>query len=280
MWGWRKLRRMLDMMWEGDAMAGAHNTGRGPASETTGGENRYAWQLDVSDFGAAGQARLRDATVLVSRVGGVGGTVALYLAAAGVGRLVLAHAGELRLNDLNRQILMNTPGVGSSRVEVAEATLTSFNPEVVVEAIPANIDAEHAAAIVGRCDLVVSAAPLFSERLAMNQAAVASGTPLIDAAMYDMEARLFVRETSRDPCLACLYPADTPQWKRRFPVLGAVSGTIGSLAAVAAIQVLTGMPRPATGCLTHLDFTTLALRRIAIARRDNCPVCGAIGKNG
>lgn len=261
-------------------MAGASNAGRGPATGTAGGETRYAWQLDVSGFGVAGQARLREATVLVSRVGGVGGTVALYLAAAGVGRLVLAHAGPLRFDDLNRQILMNTPGVGSPRVEVAEATLAGLNPEVVVETIPANIDAEHAAAIVGRCDLVVSAAPLFAERLAMNQAAVASGTPLVDAAMYDMEARLFVRETSRDPCLACLYPADQPQWKRRFPVLGAVSGTIGSLAAVAAIQVLTGMPRPAAGCLTHLDLTSLTLRRIAIERRQDCPVCGPHVRRG
>ena len=261
-------------------MTAARTKGRCGGSETAADEHRYAWQHDVSGFGSEGQARLRDATVLVSRVGGVGGTVALYLAAAGVGRLVLAHAGELRLNDLNRQILMNTPALGRPRAEVAEATLASFNPEVVVEAIPANIDAENAAAIVGLCDLVVSAAPLFSERLAMNQAAVASGTPLVDAAMYDMEARLFVRETSSDPCLACLYPDEPPLWKRRFPVLGAVPGTIGSLAAVAAIQVLTGMPRPAAGRLTHLDFTTLTLRQIAISRRADCPVCGPQVRRG
>ncbi len=227
-------------------------------------DDRYAWQRDVTGFGDEGQARLREATVLVSRVGGVGGTVALYLAAAGVGRLVLAHAGPLRIDDLNRQILMNTAGLGRLRVETAQATLAALNPDVAVETVPA---------IVSRCDLVVSAAPLFSERLAMNAAAISCDVPLVDAAMYDMEARLFVRETASDPCLACLYPADPPQWKRRFPVLGAVSGTIGSIAAVAAIQVLSGMPRPPAGSLTHLDLSSLALRRIAIARRKDCPVC-------
>lgn len=236
-------------------------------------DDRYAWQRDVTGFGDEGQARLREATVLVSRVGGVGGTVALYLAAAGVGRLVLAHAGPLRIDDLNRQILMNTAGLSRLRVETAQATLAALNPDVAVETVPANISDANASQIVSRCDLVVSAAPLFSERLAMNAAAISCDVPLVDAAMYDMEARLFVRETDSDPCLACLYPADPPQWKRRFPVLGAVSGTIGSIAAVAAIQVLSGMPRPPAGSLTHLDLSSLALRRIAIARRKDCPVC-------
>lgn len=240
-------------------------------------DDRYAWQRDVTGFGDEGQARLREATVLVSRVGGVGGTVAVYLAAAGVGRLVLAHAGPLRIDDLNRQILMNTPGLGRPRVETAEATLAALNPDVAVETVPANISDANAAEIVSRCDLVVSAAPLFSERLAMNTAAVACDRPLVDAAMYDMEARLFVRETASDPCLACLYPADPPQWKRRFPVLGAVSGTIGSMAAVAAIQVLTGMPRPPASSLTHFDLSTFALRRVTIARKQDCPVCGEEG---
>lgn len=254
-------------------MSTARNTRVEPETKPAA-EDRYAWQQDVTGFGAEGQARLREATVLVSRAGGVGGTVAVYLAAAGVGRLVLAHAGPLRLDDLNRQILMTTAGLGSPRVDVAEQTLASLNPEVAVETVPANIDAENAAALVDRCDLVVSAAPLFSERLAMNAAAVASGTPLVDAAMYDMEARLFVRETASDPCLACLYPADPPQWKRRFPVLGAVSGTIGAMAAVAAIQVLTGMPRPAAGSLTYFDLSSLTLRQVAIAKRVGCCVCG------
>ena len=140
------------------------------------GEDRYAWQEAVTGFGAEGQKRLRDATVLVSRVGGVGGTAAIYLAAAGIGRLILAHAGPLRLDDLNRQILMNTPGLGQSRADVATATLASLNPDVAVEAVPENISPENALSLVRRCDLVVSAAPLFSERLAMNAAAVASSS--------------------------------------------------------------------------------------------------------
>jgi molybdopterin/thiamine biosynthesis adenylyltransferase len=237
-------------------------------------EDRYAWQQEVTGFGPAGQARLRAATVLVSRIGGVGGTAAAYLAAAGVGRLLLAHGGSLRLDDLNRQILMNTPGVGSLRVDVADETLRGLNPDVMIETIPANITAENASELVARCDLVVSAAPLFAERLALNQAAVRWKKPLVDAAMYDLEARLFVRETQDDPCLACLYPAEPVAWRRRFPVLGAVAGVIGSLAALAAIQVLAGMPRPTAGRLLHFDLDAFAGRQITIPKRADCPVCG------
>src|SRR5438132_8809559 len=93
---------------------------------------RYDWQLSVSGFGEAGQLRLKKATVLVTRIGGVGGTLAMQLAAAGVGRLILAHAGNLRPDDLNRQLLMNHEGIGQSRVEQAARRLRAFNPHVEI----------------------------------------------------------------------------------------------------------------------------------------------------
>src|SRR5213593_220561 len=106
---------------------------------------RYEWQMDVPGFGEAGQRRLKSATVLVSRVGGLGGAVAHQLAAAGVGHLILAHAGPIRLDDLNRQLLMTHAGVGRSRVESAAQRLQELNPHVRVTPVPENVRAANVA---------------------------------------------------------------------------------------------------------------------------------------
>ena len=110
--------------------------------------DRYAWQLGVTDLGVTGQRRLKQASVLVSRIGGVGGTAALYLAAAGVGRLVLAHAGPVRRDDLNRQVLMSTPELGRPRIEVAAERLAALNPHVVVETVGENVSEANASRLV------------------------------------------------------------------------------------------------------------------------------------
>src|SRR3954470_1077921 len=125
----------------------------------------YQWQMWIPDLGEAGQRKLRDASVLVTRVGGVGGTAALYLAAAGVGRIVLAHGGNIKKSDLHRQILMSHGQVGQSRVEVAAARLRELNPHVRVEAVGENVSEGNVLKLVGDVDLVVDGAPRFEERL-------------------------------------------------------------------------------------------------------------------
>jgi molybdopterin/thiamine biosynthesis adenylyltransferase len=235
--------------------------------------DRYSWQRAVTGFGDDAQRRLKAASVLVSRVGGVGGAAATYLAAAGVGRLVLAHAGSLRRNDLNRQTLMSTAGIGLPRVDQAAARLRDLNPHVVVEAVPENATAENAGRLVARCDLVVSAAPLFAERLLLNAEAVRQGRPLVDAAMYDSEARL-MSVVPGGPCLACLYPAPPPHWRREFPVLGAVAGSVGALAALEAIKILTGCGESLGGRLWTFDTAAMTCRTLTIPVRPACPVCG------
>src|SRR3954447_6326674 len=109
---------------------------------------RYEWQLDVTGFGPEGQARLKRASVLVSRVGGVGGNVAYQLAAAGVGRLVLAHAGKGRLDDLNRQLLMTHESVGTPRMDIAPKRLHELNPDVRIEGVAENINEQNVARLV------------------------------------------------------------------------------------------------------------------------------------
>jgi molybdopterin/thiamine biosynthesis adenylyltransferase len=235
---------------------------------------RYAWQLTTPGFGEAGQRRLKGATVLVSRIGGVGGTVALQLAAAGVGRLILAHAGNLRLNDLNRQLLMSTADIGQPRIESATARLAATNPQVTVETAGENIAEDNVAALVARADVVVSAAPLFAERLLMNREAVRQNKPLVDCAMYDLESRLMVVLPGQTACLACLYPESPPHWQRQFPVFSAVASTTACLAAMEVIKILARLGEPFAGQLLTIDHRTLSFQSIALARRTDCAVCG------
>lgn len=242
---------------------------------STDEHGRYEWQLGVSGFGVEGQRCLKNATVLVSRIGGVGGAAAIQLAAAGIGRLVLAHAGELRLNDLNRQLLMTTEGIGRPRVDVATRRLKELNPHVAIETVAENIQEANAVGLVARCDVVVSAAPLFSERLLMNREAVRQRKPLVDSAMYELEGRLTTIVPDRSPCLSCLYPEQPPNWKREFPVFSAVSSTVGALAAMEVIKLIAGVGEPLAGRLLTYDLRDMSFRTFPISRNPDCPVCGA-----
>lgn len=234
----------------------------------------YEWQLDVPEFGEAGQKKLKDATVLVSRVGGLGSVVAYELAAAGIGRLILAHAGDINPSDLNRQLLMTHDALGTSRVQSAERRLKELNPRLVIDAVPENISAANAARLVGEADVVVDCAPLFEERFAMNREAVAQGKPLVECAMYELQAQITTVLPGKTPCLACLHPEAPPAWKRRFPVFGAVSGTVGCLGAMEAIKVLSGLGEPLAGRLLTMDLRDMQFRVMTIKRRSDCPVCG------
>lgn len=236
--------------------------------------SRYEWQLWVRGFGEEGQRRLRAATVLISRVGGVGGAVALELAAAGVGRLVLAHAGNLKPGDLNRQVLMTHEWIGRPRVECAARRLRELNPLIEIEAVPENVTPANAGSLVGRADLVVDCAPLFEERYAMNREAVRQGKPLVECAMFELEAQLTTILPGRTPCLACLYPEAPPDWKRQFPVFGAVSGMIGCLGAMEAIKVLAGLGEPMAGRLLVCDLRQNVFKTVRVRRDPACRECG------
>ncbi|MFO0863061.1 MAG: HesA/MoeB/ThiF family protein [Gemmataceae bacterium] len=237
---------------------------------------RHDWQLSVSGFSEEGQRRLKNASVLISRIGGVGGMVALKLAVAGVGRIVLAHGGNLRTDDLNRQILMSHAGLGQSRVEQAAARLRAMNPKIVVETVAENMSEANASRLVASVDAVASCAPLFEERLAMNAAAVTQRRPLVDAAMYDMDLQLLVVRAGRSACLACLFPEPPGSWKRKFPVFGAVSGVVGCMAAMELIKILAHFGEPLDRQMLVGDMSNLSFRKVGIRRRPDCAVCGAI----
>ncbi|MBX6388936.1 MAG: HesA/MoeB/ThiF family protein [Frankia sp.] len=242
-----------------------------PTALPTG--RRFERQLTVPGFGPEQQRLLRRATVLVAGVGGVGGAAATYLAAAGVGRLVLVHPGVLEEPDLNRQTLMRPDQIGSPRVVCAAETLSTHYPDVEVNTRQWELTHPELPELVAAADVVVDARHNFPERYLLNRLCVVAGVPLVVAAMNATEAFLLtVRPGS--PCLRCLFAAGDPSWEPLgFPVLGAVAGTVGCLAAMEAIKIMTGFGRPTTGRMLHLDLWDMDLRTFRTHRDPGCPDC-------
>ncbi len=235
----------------------------------------YSWQCDVEGFGHEGQKKLKNATVLISRCGGLGGVVAYELAAAGIGKLILAHAGNIKPSDLNRQLLMTRNAIGQSRMESIIRRLKDLNPDIEIQACAENISETNADSLVKQADVVVDAAPLFEERYAMNDASVRLGKPMVEAAVFSLECHLTVIKPGETPCLRCLYPEKSTTWKRRFPVFGAVSGSLGSMAAMEVIKLLSGLGKPLQNTLLVYDLKDVSFRRYQIRRDPDCQVCSS-----
>lgn len=234
----------------------------------------YEWQFDIPNFGKAGQQKLKNATALVSRAGGLGGALAMQLAAAGFGKIILAHEGNLKYSDLNRQTLMKYEGLDKLRVEQAKETLKRFKPFLEVEAINANFNENNAKELVAKADIVFDCAPLFEERFLMNRECVLQNKPLVDCAMYNLEGQLMNVIPGSSPCLQCIFPEKPPHWKRKFPVFGAVASIVASLGAMEGIKIIAGMPGVLTNQILYINANTLTFRKIPIQKNKNCKICG------
>ena len=228
----------------------------------------------VPDFGQMGQEKLKNASVMISRCGGLGSVVAYELAVAGIGRLVLAHAGNVNHSDLNRQLLMTYDWLGKPRIESAKRRLLELNPRLEIIAVNENVTSENVLQLVAEADLIVDCAPLFEERFAMNAEAVAQRKPIVECAMYDLEATITSITPGQTPCLACLTPEPPPAWTRQFPVFGAVSGTVGCMEAMEAIKIIAGFGKPLLGKMVRIDLRDMTFDIFNLARNPNCAVCG------
>jgi molybdate transport system substrate-binding protein len=234
----------------------------------------YARQLSLPGFGVAAQRRLAESTVLVAGIGGLGGATATYLAAAGVGRLVLFHPGSLELPDLNRQTLMTPSGLGQLRVDCATEALHRHYPNVAVVAVPEPITADRTPHFLAQSDVVVDARHNFPERLLLNRLCVELEVPMVEAAMNGSEGQVSVVRPGRTACLACRYRDGDPGWEPLgFSVLGAVSGTVGCLAAIEAIKIVTGWGDPLEDRLLTLDLERMNFQTLHTSRDPSCPVC-------
>ena len=152
--------------------------------------------------------------------------------------------------------------------------MRAFNPHVEIVPIAENISEANVERLVRDADLIASCAPLFQERLLLNRVAVLQHKPLVDCAMYELEAQLTTVLPGRGPCLACLYPTEPAAWKREFPVIGAVAGTIAALGATEIIKVLTGLGEPLAGKMLVCDLADMSFRKLQLRRNEACAVCG------
>ncbi len=237
------------------------------------GSSRFDRQLGLAGLGPAQQGQLRAATVLVAGIGGVGGAAATYLAAAGVGRLVLVHPGDLEEPDLNRQTLMLPTDLGRSRVTAAGRTLRRHYPDVEVLTHDLALADPRLPGLVAGAELVVDARHNFPERYLLNRLCRAHGVPAVIAAMDGTQVQLMT-SIPGGPCWRCLFPVGDPGWDPLgFRVLGAVAGTAGCLAAAEAVKVLTGAGSPLRGRLLFGDLWTMDFRTVSVPRRPGCPDC-------
>ncbi|HVT35608.1 MAG TPA: molybdopterin-synthase adenylyltransferase MoeB [Nevskiaceae bacterium] len=232
---------------------------------------RYSRQVLLREVGVNGQALLRDSSVLIVGAGGLGSAAALYLAGAGVGRLVLADRDRVELSNLQRQILFRHADVGRGKTAAAATALAAFNPEVQVEVR----DGDSWRDAVHHCDVVLDCTDNFPTRFAINAACVSARNPLVSGAAIRLEGQLAVFDRARGTaCYACLYPdaGEAQETCEEAGILGPVAGTIGAMQALCALKLLLGIGDD-RGRLHLWDARTLAWRTSTMTRDPDCSCC-------
>ena len=243
---------------------------------------RYARHIVLPEIGGPGQQALARARVLMVGAGGLGAPALLYLAAAGVGRIVVVDDDTVGLSNLQRQPIFATDDVTRPKVEAAARRLEALNPHVAVERQMLRLDAEAAARLVAAADLVLDGSDNFPTRYLVNAACVAAGRPLVAAAMSRWEGQVAVwHPAGGGPCYACVVP-EPPDPALTPPcalagIVGALPGVMGSLMAMEAIKLVTGAGRPLRGALLLYDALDAEARRVRTRPRADCAVCHGAG---
>lgn len=236
---------------------------------------RYARHILLKEIGGAGQQRLKNASVAIVGAGGLGAPAALYLAAAGIGRLRLIDDDSVSLDNLQRQIIFRGADVGVSKVERAQAALAALNDNVEVEIERQRLDEANAAYLLRGVDIVLDGTDDFATRFAVNAAARELSVPLVSGAVgrWDGQVSVFKRG---GPCYRCLVPEipPDPETCARVGVVGALTGVIGSLMALEAIKLIAEAGEPLIGRVMIFDGLKGDARTIALKRDPACTVCG------
>ena len=238
---------------------------------------RYNRQILLNEFDIAGQERLQQSRVLVVGLGGLGCPAALYLAAAGVGELVLVDGDTVELSNLQRQIAHSESDIGANKARSVAASIAALNPQVKLEVLEQRLLESAMPELISRVDLVLDATDNYPVRFALNRACIASGVPLVSAAAVRSEGQVAVFDPSKGgPCYRCLYTEGEDQTAlscSESGVLAPLVGVIGSMQAMEALKVLSGYGVPLVGKLLVLDLRTMDFRQLILAARADCPAC-------
>ena len=236
---------------------------------------RYARHLVLREVGGPGQQRLKAASGLIVGAGGLGAPAALYLAAAGVGTIILADPDEVDLSNLQRQVLYAEDDLHRPKVEAAADRLHALNPHVFVAGFHGAFDDATSDELVDGIDLVLDGTDDFVSRFSVNAACVRHGKPLVSGAIGRWTGQVGV--FGARPCYRCLVPEIPPDAETcvAVGVIGALAGVIGSMMALEAVKLITGAGEALTGRLLIYDALAAETRTVRVAGDPDCPVCGA-----
>jgi molybdopterin/thiamine biosynthesis adenylyltransferase/rhodanese-related sulfurtransferase len=239
---------------------------------------RYSRHIRLAEVGEAGQRRLKQSGVLIVGAGGLGSPAALYLAAAGVGRIGIVDFDAVDLSNLQRQVLHDTPSVGVQKTASARSRLTAINPHVHVDTFDDELTAANALEIIGDYDVVVDGTDNFRTRYLTNDACVLLGRPNVYGSVLRFEGQASVFATPDGPCYRCLFREPPPPGLvpscAEAGVLGVLPGLVGTIQATEAIKLLLGAGDSLVGRLLLIDGLRMRFRTIQLRRDPECPACG------
>jgi|TARA_B110000116_G_scaffold256247_1_gene255270 molybdopterin/thiamine biosynthesis adenylyltransferase len=240
---------------------------------------RYSRQIMVSEVDIAGQEKFLAARVLIIGLGGLGCPAAMYLAASGVGSLILADFDKVESSNLQRQIAHSENTVGKLKVESAATMLRGLNSDIKIVTINAALEGEALLREVHNSDVVLDCSDNFSTRMAVNKACVEARTPLVSGAAIRLEGQLAVFDSRSDdsPCYACLYDLCEDDNENltcsESGILAPLVGVIGSMQALEALKLLADFDQPSTGKLSLLDAASLEWRQLNLQKDPSCKIC-------
>ena len=242
---------------------------------------RYARHILLREVGGIGQARLREAKILIVGAGGLGSPLALYMAAAGVGRIGLVDGDVLERSNLQRQVAHTTAAIGQPKVVSAADSMRRINPLVQVDLHEFRLNDENVAGLVAQYDIICDGTDNFETRFLLADACVAARRTLISAAVLRFEGQLSTFKPHADaqgPCYRCLYPEPPPEGLvpscSEAGVLGAVTGVMGTLQATEVLKEILGIGVSMSGWLLVWDALEMRFRKIRLRKDPTCPVCG------
>ena len=239
---------------------------------------RYSRQIMLPSIDIAGQEKILNATVLVVGVGGLGSPVAMYLASAGVGRLILVDHDVVEISNLQRQIIHGMDTVSESKVSSAETRIKQLNPDCNVEACSFKLSEDNADELVAQADVVVDCSDNFTSRFLLNRACVQHKIPLVSGAAIRMEGQLSVFDPRKNdsPCYRCLYDDNENEDLSCATngVLAPVVGIVGSIQALETLKLIAECGEPLVGKLMIFDMASMDWRTMKLKKDLGCPVCG------
>jgi len=240
---------------------------------------RYSRQIMLPEMDVAGQQKLLDASVLIVGMGGLGCPAAMYLAAAGIGHLIIADDDIVELTNLQRQIAHSQSDLGTAKVDSVQQTLKGLNPDLKITAVQQRLSGNDLERVVSSADIVVDACDNFTSRFAINRACISHGKPLVSGAAIRMEGQVAVFDSSNpeSPCYQCLYTEgdDDDSSCSTNGVMAPLVGIIGSVQAMEVIKVIVHIGQPLRGRLLLLDAMTMQWREMKLPRDSECPACGS-----